>query len=384
MAEVISIPTSEQMQQVIDLMQVGSGDAQNYKLEVEVVNSSTQGVFTINTHNEVIWARFGDDLKKSTDKGDTWVKTGTVRLNGTHAIGVLRQLRSGTLIASSAQEDSKIYRSTDEGTTWTQVYDWNSAGLGVGSYVLKQGMDEYPNYDGVGGNAFFIGEYTPSSAPIENKKMRIIRSLDDGVTWSVHYEEPHYTETGTRHFHFVQYDEFDKIMWAGTGDIPNHCKVFKWEGIEAPTLVGSGTYDWKMVSMAIDKNMIFCPSDRTDVGIAEIFPVYVLSKYTGKLSIIGYNDSQTWYSCFNAKYRLPFWATQVNIGVGNTSFIQIYTADYYGTYEVMRLPNTIGNSITPSAPSWSFGDYLYFQMFSNDSLNPGRIAFVRMKIIPKF
>jgi hypothetical protein len=79
---------------------------------------------------------------------------------------------------------------------------------------------------------------------------------------------------------------------------------------------------------------------------------------------------------------LPLWITQVNTITSVNSFIQGYTADYKGSYEILRVPCNFGQVTTPSAFSFAYDDY-FFINFYGSQLNPTTVAFVRLKIIPK-
>lgn len=378
MNTVINLPTGTQLQEIAEINKQIAKNTSDLTVEISIDKVdivSVNNLLYYDESNNALWGTAGNDLKKSIDNGESWQVVGSSKIDGVNSITELFVTSKGTIIAATDSVPS-IFRSTNSGVSYAKVFDWNA--VGSNSYLLSQAICEYPNFDGNGNNALFICEYTSSTQFVDGKKMRVIRSVDDGVTWSIYYEEEHMGD-GVRHWHFVQYDEWSKCVWLGSGDLPQHNKLYKITGDGAPELCGMGTYDWKFVSVVCDKNFLFCGSDRTDKGVAELFPVYIYCKATKKLSILGYNDGQAWYSCYNKKHRLPFWGTQINAGIGNTSKVQYYVSDYHGTYLALEIPNFFGNSVTPSPLCFSGGDYIFIQLYGTDDYG-NMTGFMRLKI----
>jgi hypothetical protein len=110
-------------------------------------------------------------------------------------------LPSGTLIADMALDDTHhiLARSVDGGASWTQALD-------IGPYRMLQ-PHSVVGLDG----AVYYGEYQTFSN--SDVPVRVWRSDDDGVSWSVRY-----TFTGRRHVHGLVADRANHALWALLGD----------------------------------------------------------------------------------------------------------------------------------------------------------------------
>lgn len=151
---------------------------------------------------------FGRDntLRKSTDKGATWTKLGYNSFGfGTN--GCFLKLASGTLLNIHAVSGAHVQRSTDDGVSWTNVYDFrtNTIPLTSQSWCVD------------GDGTIWIGEYNTT----DQTEVRLIRSTDDGATWSTFYTWNGAAVGGTgyiRHIHAVQWDPIDERVIICTGD----------------------------------------------------------------------------------------------------------------------------------------------------------------------
>lgn len=148
------------------------------------------------------WKTGASTVHKSTDYGETWSKLGDV---GVNVSALYRIEATGTLLALDTNND--IHQSTDDGSTWTNQFSMNHGILGIG-----QSFSETPN-----GNVL-VGEYSSGSTAT----FRIYRSTDDGASWSTVY-----TTDSTRgdsanpgHVHNVQYDPTEGAFVALL-DYPN-------------------------------------------------------------------------------------------------------------------------------------------------------------------
>lgn len=105
-----------------------------------------------------LWA--GDNSNgfwKSTDEGDTWTKTAT--LTGYNQCDQVLELSTGTLLAV-VHDSTPVYhilRSTDSGATWTKKMDFNAASLGV------LGQQSFVEDTGASPKAIYVGEYCPTN-----------------------------------------------------------------------------------------------------------------------------------------------------------------------------------------------------------------------------
>ncbi|MCV7566246.1 glycoside hydrolase, partial [Micrococcus luteus] len=116
-------------------------------------------------------------LWKTTDSGQTWVQRGDI---GFSVHTLTRVMGTGTLIAVELTNrgtpglNPRVARSTDDGTTWTQVTTLVHPGLG------NQGiLSPAPS-------VVLIAEYGNTG----NTVFSIRRSADDGVTWAAVLSSP--------------------------------------------------------------------------------------------------------------------------------------------------------------------------------------------------
>lgn len=114
-------------------------------------------------------------VDRSTDVGASWSSVTIDGANpGNDTIpGCLWELSTGTVLIGvlSAAGRPRIYRSTNSGSSWTQVFE---AGAGATS-VLPMGI--------IGSTIIAIHQAPGAVVPVT----KVIRSVDDGVTWSERY-----------------------------------------------------------------------------------------------------------------------------------------------------------------------------------------------------
>lgn len=113
---------------------------------------------------------------KSTDFGQTWTRKGTLPSGSTSLIRVegTNTLLSVDISNYTSVGTPKIRRSTDDGTTWTEVHALRFPTLSYnGLVVAKDGSILVAEYGNVAGEVY-----------------RVLRSTDDGVTWTVVLSSP--------------------------------------------------------------------------------------------------------------------------------------------------------------------------------------------------
>ena len=159
--------------------------------------------------NGVLYGTDGSSIVKSDDQGATWATLHTFA--GTKVVGFLRMTSAGTFLAAirnhpgdeanASNDEGELFRSTDNGATWTKVLDFLS------------GSPRYTGFDSLG-DTVLIAEYGGRTLP--NNASRIYRSTDDGATWGT----PFQLDTGSAlHVHFVRFDPYvTDVVYAGTGD----------------------------------------------------------------------------------------------------------------------------------------------------------------------
>jgi hypothetical protein len=109
----------------------------------------------------------------------------------------------------------------------------------------------------------FMGEYVMNmdrSQPIE-----LYRSTDCGRTFeSIRTFPP----GDVRHIHFVQWDPVERLLWMGTGDADQECRLYKspdrggtWR------LIGGGSQLWRAVGVAFRAEALYWGTDAgSDAG----------------------------------------------------------------------------------------------------------------------
>ncbi|EMQ98335.1 sialidase family protein [Paeniglutamicibacter gangotriensis] len=136
-------------------------------------------------------------LDKTLDWGKTWTTLGT--LPG--FISSLVKLASGTLLAfeatilTQANQNPKVWRSTDDGATWTHTFTTQFPPFTNGTGVTE-GTD----------GSVIISEY----GNVNNMQYKIYRSTNDGVNFTQVWASPSVSSGGdVGHIHSVTYDPYE-------------------------------------------------------------------------------------------------------------------------------------------------------------------------------
>ena len=88
-------------------------------------------------------------------------------------------------------------------------------------------------------SGIYLGEYGNANGIGK----RILRSLDEGKTWTTVYQ---FSPESIRHIHCVAWDPYEKCVWVFTGDSDNECRVLKADpDFEKVTEIGSGSQKWR-------------------------------------------------------------------------------------------------------------------------------------------
>ena len=109
--------------------------------------------------------------------------------------------------------------------------------------------------------SIFFGEYTLN--PNRENETKLYRSTDNGMSFQCILT---FQKTEVRHIHFVQWDEYEKCLWLGTGDLDHECKLMKstdngstWETI------GEGSQLWRAVGVSFTQDAIYWGTDAGSV-----------------------------------------------------------------------------------------------------------------------
>lgn len=167
----------------------------------ETLTNSTHDVLTVDPDGTVfaVQREMGRSLLwASTDNARTWTPRG--RHPKGSAFQVMTSLKDGTLIADTLAQGGmhSLSRSTDNGATWRDV-------LPLGMFRMLQPG----NIRELRGTVFF-GEYQVFS---NESPIRIWASTDGGATWTVRA-----TLEGRRHCHSLVADAEQGVLWAMMGD----------------------------------------------------------------------------------------------------------------------------------------------------------------------
>lgn len=180
---------TKKQQQVTPMLQSYESNAELYR--TAVLHDSDNTIYAVYSRTGATY-----DFQKSTDWGQTW--TNVSRLPAAIKCAV-KISKTGTIIiveetSTTVVSNPRMWRSTDAGVTWSLV----NPGLKF-SPLSAQGMTETPS------GAICLGEY----GNIGNHSYRVLRSIDDGVTWNVVLSSPGTHPAGDPgHFHSVTYDKY--------------------------------------------------------------------------------------------------------------------------------------------------------------------------------
>lgn len=156
---------------------------------------------------------------KSVDSGATW----TLRANtvSTYAVnGTFLKLVDGTLLTTLAGSPQKFVRSADDGATWATVFTMRTGTQLMGPQSWCQ--------DAVTGYVYAV-EYDGVTANTQTE-VDIVRSTDNGATWSVFHAFKGQADGGTgyiRHLHSCQYDPVSQRVYFLAGDTEAYGGIYR-------------------------------------------------------------------------------------------------------------------------------------------------------------
>ena len=311
---------------------------------------------------ETLWGYSGSVLKKSTNNGTTWSSVYDL----TDSIVGIYVTSTGAILCWVQFDDSgttktKIMRSTNE-SDWSQVYLFDRECRPLNS------ITEHPTL------GIFYGEYLGAS----NDYVTVINSTDDGANWSVVKQwDFYYAGTGNnagdhvRHVHFVGYDSHEGLIWVATGDEDSQCRLYTYDGVDW-VLIGSGTQAWRFVSLLFYEDYIIMPTD----AMAESGAVFVLDRNTRNVSTLGDRmDSYCLFALKTDSESLIFTespSTRIGLGTNN---VYVYSANNETLKTVTLLE---GTGLVPTVNNPYYGNgYLYL---SGRGIGTAGWRFIRYRI----
>jgi len=109
----------------------------------------------------------------------------------------------------------------------------------------------------------FFGEYAVDpSRPLR----RVLRGRADGRRWDVVHTFP---RGAISHVHRIQYDPARDRLWIATGDADHESALlFTDDRFASLQTLGSGTQDWRMVSLVATDRYLFWGTDNDRTGAA--------------------------------------------------------------------------------------------------------------------
>ena len=110
------------------------------------------------------------------------------------------------------------------------------------------------------GNVYY-GEYTTDP---DKKNIDIYIGRNDGEDWELFYR---FSDGAIRHIHGVHYDSYRDLLWVTTGDRNDESKIGYFHAGDNTTFtkIGTGSQDWRAVSVLVDEQYIYWGMDAPGV-----------------------------------------------------------------------------------------------------------------------
>lgn len=342
----------------------------NFKTELEGVIGLGTGVGTSTAR-----------VMKTNDGGVTWLPTTTLALTNSIAskykqVGVFRD---GNLIIAANQ--STILKSTDGGTSWTQVYCWGGNVCNFSGTPVTTGRHLTWNIDASGARKFW--------ATGENNE--IVFSTDDGSTWSVFNTHSYtiisppapYPRWAAGYFHTPS-DGFIGSAGAVIPGFENDQNINVWQVTGTSEVISDS-------ALTIAETNIFITAIWTNYTIpkcyrlvdcegvlADIYTDIDLSQYVGSIITnitIGENTSLT---CWQVLDEEPCNQNQpAYIGLSNVEVFNGQNACAEcvgGCYKLIECEAPYTETVIFAPPSLDFEQYIY-QTIKSDFC-PGKCLYV--------
>lgn len=160
---------------------------------------------------------------------------------------------SGALLAlANTTTDGYIYRSTDGGATWTQAL------TGANLFSTRRSFCQLPN------GTIFYGQYDTNSA--NHTVTLYKSTDDGATFTAVQNYAGGTSGTDIRHIHAVKSDPYvPNRLWIATGDQNWQCKVGYSDNDGATiTWIGQGDQTWRTVDIQFDAGHIYTAMDSPD------------------------------------------------------------------------------------------------------------------------
>lgn len=324
----------------------------------------------------------GPRLGKSLDGGETWTDLGA--MPSVIGSGRFIKLTDGTLITGTTELIGRIYRSTNDGASWTHTHTYRAATVPMAAQSFAE--------DETTGDVYY-GEYWYSYDNPVYTTIRVYRSTNQGLTWTVFHEFPTFKAdpiNGIHHIHSVQWDPIGQRVYILTGDRVPKAGIYRVNadrtGVEPVILNEHITSPNDDAARAI--GLMFFPTHIawiTDSGDGEIYRMnrdqLGLPSPTASLVI---RIGTTGYFSIRAKSDNTRWlcTTTPNGGTPADDAVHVYSVEDNGAtvYEAATFGQGTGTGVQvtvgPVGMAHKHGDDFYLQ--SNQYEYPwaikGRIA----------
>jgi len=175
-----------------------------------------------------------------------------------------------------------VFQSINNGDSFIEVDRMLHYGFKEGRGIMPQG------YTTDRQGQVFWGEYWRN---VSRSPVRVLKSFDRGSNWVT---VKTFKRDEIRHIHSVQYDSIFDAIWVTTGDYSKECKIlYSTDSGKTFDLVGSGTQNWRAVSLLFDQDKVYWGMDG---GILDSLQIWSWDRLTGKTESMAYINSLAFYS----------------------------------------------------------------------------------------
>ena len=238
-----------------------------------------------------VWATQGYSIYHSS-ANEAFVKVTTLRCTDLEpALAYLRVVRDWTArndLADILLLEPDLFLAFAAGYVWQidlkagtcrRVHTLRHFGRGVGRGVMPQGMvcDDQ-------GSAYY-GEYFRND---DKGSVRLYRSDDKGLTWTVAYE---FAPREIRHIHGVLWDPYGKRLWMLTGDDGHECRIgYSTNRGETFTWIAQGEQLYRACSLLFTRDAVVWGTDTKENQLVR------WSRENGRIEVLQDLPSPTYYS----------------------------------------------------------------------------------------
>lgn len=348
-------------------------------LEIDKITTGTRFSFA-DSITGTLWGRpmtvpDSTKLTKSVNNGDTWTE---VYDFGGSRITKCFVTKTGAILVlwDNTTTNTKIMRSGDGGITFTEVYDF-----GYWTEVLENSWCEHPTL------GVFFGEYRIQDSATNPADIILIKSSNDGVTWTIAKSWTHAYPTSTagsvRHVHLVQYDPWQNYVWVSTGDSDEQIhNYYTSDGINFVD-IGGGSQNWRTTCFIFDRTYIYMLPDGGDpltIDKIQRHGTGYAADANWVKTVVGNVPAICMYGVMLSNGQILAFTNPRNISTED-NFIRGYLVGFDNLKEIVRLQAQLtpqgGNDIWPL---YVKDDYVYAGIRGAYPATSLSFVFVRFKV----